>query len=77
MPNKKPKQTIVYDKICDAIVEIEVAMKRLRDNLETGFRNGDTYAEVDQAVKSLDKLHNYVIKLPLENKRNKSVRKRS
>lgn len=66
MRTPKPKQSVAYKKIVDGIVEIEVAMQRLRENLETGFRNDNTFTEVAQAKKSLDKIRMYVVKLPSE-----------
>lgn len=66
MPIKNPKETTAYFKTRDAIIEIEVAMENLKTNLETGFRNENTFAEIVQARKSLDKLRLYVLKLPQE-----------
>lgn len=64
---KNPKESIAFKKVIDSIVEIEVAMQRLRENLETsGTRDDGTFTEVVQAKKSLDKLRQYVVKLPEE-----------
>lgn len=66
MRKPKPKESTAYKKVGDGIVEVEVAMQRLRENLETGFRNENTFTEIAQAKKSLDKIRQYVVKLPSE-----------
>ena len=63
---KNPKESVAYRKVADSIVEIEVAMQRLRANLDSGNRNDNTFTEIAQAKKSLDKLRQYVVKLPTE-----------
>lgn len=60
------KESTSYKKTIDSIVEVEVAMQRLRQELEDGYRNDDTFKEIFQVKKSLDKLVSYVVKLPLK-----------
>lgn len=53
------KESLPYKKLIDSIVEIEVAVQRLKDNIDSESKNDNDFAEIVQIKKSLDKLMNY------------------